>query len=237
MIKLQKITKPLILLLIITGFFSCNKDDNAKPFEVIGDVYVSKKTIDGKMRYANTYVAWGTQPMTLAKVITPQGQEITLSALSAMKNTYAEEPSTNDYSTTPPVDANYQFLVIHEDISHQAADILKFDDIDTTTISSVEVANQILSIQWETNSDAEAYVVRLTNTSEELTFVSPLLSRAQKRLDISPSNSGAWQETPVIGEDYTIELWGMKYEDITDSDNLSYHIQEISISQNEVVWQ
>jgi hypothetical protein len=237
MIKFQNFVKLSLLFFIVTGLFSCNKDDGAEPFSVIGDVIVLKKTFDGEVKYANSYIAWGTQPMTMAKVITPYGPEFQLEALSEAKNTYAKEPVDSDFSSSTPTEGNYHFLVIHEDISHDAVDLLEFDDIDTTVISSVLIANQVISVQWEANADADNFVIRLVNASGDLTFVSQTLPKEQKRLDFSPGTSGAWQGTPVVGEDYQVELLAIRYENVSDAEDLSYHIQEISIGQQTVTWE
>jgi len=225
------------MLLVAFGLFSCGDDGGTAPFSVIGDVIVIKRSVDGEMKYANSYYAWGTQPMQMAKVITPLGPEFNLDALSDKKNTYGKEPSLNEYSSSVPTEGNYMFLVMHEEISHEAVDLLTFDDIDTTAISSVTISNEIASVEWENNPDADNFVVRLTNTSGDLIFVSQTLSKEQRRLDFSPGAYGAWQEAPVVGVDYIVEVLCIKYEDITNADDLAYHIQEISVAQQNTTWE
>ncbi len=237
MIKIQKFRNSVLMLLVAFGLFSCGDDGGTAPFSVIGDVIVIKRTVDGEMKYANSYYAWGTQPMQMAKVITPTGPEFTLDALSDLKNTYGKEPGLNEFSSSAPAEGNYMFLVMHQDISHEAVDLLTFDDIDTTAISSVTISNQAASVEWVNNPDADNFVVRLTNTSGDLIFVSQTLSKEQRRLDFSPGAYGAWQETPVVGEDYLVEVLCIKYENTMDTEDLSYHIQEISVAQQSTTWE
>ncbi|GEM_PF-834835 len=235
---MMKIGKTLTIFLIVAGFFACNDDDNSVPFEVIGDVYVIKRTINDEVKYANAYVAWGNQPMSHAEVTTPTASNFTLDPASENLNTYAKEPALAEYSTAAPVQGNYQFLVINEDITHESADLLDFDDIDFTPISSADMVNNVLSVQWETNSVAEGYQIRLINQSGDIAFFSVALPEQMVRLDIGTNAaSGAWYETPEPGNVYTLEFLTIRYEDDATSLNAAKNIQEVAVTEQEVTWQ
>ncbi|WP_319482825.1 hypothetical protein [uncultured Draconibacterium sp.] len=235
---MMKIGKTLTIFLIVAGFFACNDDDNSVPFEVIGDVYVIKRTVNEEVQYANAYVAWGNQPMSHAEVTTPGAANFTLDPASENLNIYAKEPALAEYSAAAPVEGNYQFLVINEDITHESADLLDFDNIDFTPISSSEMLNNVLSVQWETNSVAEGYQIRLINQSGDLAFSSVALPKQMVRLDIGTNTaSGVWYETPEADNVYTIEFLTIRYEDDATSLDASKHIQEIAVTEQEVTWQ
>ncbi len=235
---MKKLGKILTFLLIGAGFFACSDDDNSAPFEIIGDVFVIKRTIGDEVKYANSYVAWGNQPMSHAEVTTPGGANLTLNPASDNLYTYAKEPGINDYFASAPVEGNYQFLVINEDITHQSVDLLDFDDIAFTTLSSAEMVNGVLSVQWETNSIAEAYLIRLINVSGDVAFLSQTLPTQMTRLDIGANTaSGSWSETPEAGNDYTVELMTFRFEDDAISSDAAYHIQEVAVTEQEITWE
>ena len=237
--RMKNFGKILTIFLIGTGIFACNDDDNSAPFEVIGDVYVIKRTINDEVKYANSYVAWGNQPMSLAEVTTPQGIKITLDPADNALYTYAKEPNLDEYSTAAPVEGNYQFQVINEDIPHQSVDLLDFDNMAFTTITSAEVTNQQLSVDWETNENAEAYVIRLIDEDGEIAFLSqtlPIQITSLQEIGIGTS-TGAWQETPEVGDVYNLELLTFRFEDDANNSNITYHIQEIVITEQEITWQ
>ncbi|WP_297097712.1 hypothetical protein [uncultured Draconibacterium sp.] len=236
---MMKIGKTLTIFLIVAGFFACSDDDNSVPFEVIGDVFVIKRNIDGEDQYANSYVAWGNQPMSHAEVTTPGAASLTLDPASENMNTYAKEPALAEYSSAAPVEGNYQFLVINEDITHQAVDLLDFDNIAFTTITSAEVDNQLLAVHWETNANADAYVIRLINEAGEMAFVSqtlPTQMTSLQEIGVGTAN-GSWQETPEVGNVYNIEFLTIRFEDDAVSSDAAYHIQEIAVTEQETTWQ
>ncbi|WP_347839168.1 hypothetical protein [uncultured Draconibacterium sp.] len=236
--KMKNLGKILTIVALATALFACSDDDGGEPFEIIGDVFVIKRTMDDEVKYANSYAAWGNQPMSMAKVTTPLGAEITLSPASENSYTYAKEPTTSDYSTAWPVEDNYQFLVINEDITHQAVDLLDFDDIEFSTISSTGFVGTDLSVEWESNPLAEAYMIRLYNSNKQIAFHSQTLPTQMTRLDFGPGTaSGSWSETPEAGKVYTLELLTFRFEDDATSSDAAFHIQEIAITETEVTWQ
>ncbi len=233
-----KLGKTLIIFLVLAGLFACSDDDNSAPFEIIGDVFVIKRTIGDEVKYANSYVAWGNQPMSHAEVSTPAGASLTLDPATENLYTYAKEPGLNEYFASAPVQGNYQFLVINEDITHQTADLLDFDDIAFSTLSSAEMVDGVLSVQWESNSIAEAYLIRLINTSGDVAFLSQTLPTQMTRLDIGANTaSGSWSETPEAGNIYTIEFLTFRFEDDATSLDATKNIQEIAVTEQDITWE
>ena len=163
---------------------------------------------------------------------------MTLDPASDNLYTYAKEPGLNEYFASAPVEGNYQFLVINEDITHQSVDLLDFDDIAFSTLSSYDVADGVLSVQWESNSVAEAYLIRLINQSGDVAFLSQTLPTQMTRLDIGANTaSGSWSETPVAGNVYTIEFLTFRFEDDATSLDATKNIQEIAVTEQEVIWE
>lgn len=235
---LMKFGKTLILFLIVVGFFACSDDDSSAPFEVIGDVFVIKRTINNEAKYAVAYAAYGNQPMDIAKVTLPQGAELTLTPADDNMQTWEKIPTLNEFSSSIPAETNYQFLVVNEDINHQAIDLLEFDNIDTTKIDAVEFVNEGLSIKWISNPLGERYRITLINEAGEIAFNSlPLLKQQKQLIFNNPTASGNWFETPTPGKVYTIELLTFRFEDDAISEEFDHHIQEINVSSDKIVWQ
>lgn len=234
---MMKIGKTLTIFLIVAGFFACSDDDNSVPFEVIGDVYVIKRNIDNEAKYAIAYAAHGNQPMSIAKV-SLQGSEIILSPTDESNRTWNKIPSLSEFTTTIPDDSNYQFLVVNEDINHDATDLLEFDNIDTTKIESVTFVNEGLSVEWESNPLAERYRVLLVNDMEEIVFRSHSLLKEQKQLIFDdPTANGTWTESPTVGQEYSLELHAYRYETDAISEEYNHEIQEIVVSKTTIIWQ
>lgn len=236
--RLKNIAKTLVLFSIALGFFACDDDDgNSVPFEIIGDVYVVKKTINDEVLFANTYIAYGNQPMSLAQVTTPGGEEIVLSPTSGYNNTYAQSPAIDEF-TDQVEEGNYMFDVINEDIPHQDIDLLVFDNIDFTTITTLEPDVDILTLEWEENEMAEAYLVRLLDESGTVLFMSQLLGTQVSRFVINPGDpNGTWNGTPAAGTDYIVELQAFLFEQDATNNDYTFHIQEMSITDDVVTWQ
>lgn len=235
---MKKLGKILTFLLIGAGFFACSDDDNSVPFEVIGDVFVIKRNIDDEAKYAVAYAAYGNQPISVAKVSLPQGSELTLSPTDESNRTWERTPALGEYTNVQPSKENYQFLVINEDINHEATDLLEFDNIDTTKIESATFVIEGLSIQWESNTYGEGYRILLINPTGQVAFRSVPLPEVQKQLIFSAQTaSGTWYETPASGQNYTVELHTYRYEDDAISEEYNHEVQEIVVSKTTITWQ
>lgn len=236
--NLKHLWKTLIIVFIFAGLFACNDEPNSVPFEVIGDVFVIKRTVNDEAKYAVAYAAHGNQPMSVAKVSLPQGAQITLSPTDEMMRTWEKIPTMEEYANIIPSEENYQFLVVNEDINHESTDLLVFDNIDTTVIKSVAFGDEGLSVEWESNPFGEGYRVLLINTAGQLAFRSvPLLEIQKQLIFYHPTASGTWHETPSAGKKYTVELHTYRYEDDATANEYEHQIQEINVSETEIVWQ
>lgn len=239
MIKFQKITKLLVLTLGIGILFSCGNDDDVIEFACIGDVYVSKRMIGDDIKYANSYFAYGNQRMNLAQVTTFEGAEINLTATDEGGYTYGKEAELSDFSIDFPVEGNYTFDVLHDDVPHQSIDLLTFEDLDFTTVSALISEFNRLTVEWEANASAEMYMIRLVNENNEVVFGSSSLPNNITRFEIDAiTGSGAWTSGyPNVGDEYTLELHTFTFDDDATDIDFSFNIQEISITEEAVIWE
>jgi len=239
MITIPKFDRILAVLLTAAIFVSCNDDDNTADFTVIGDVFTTKKTINEEVQYARSYYAYGNQPMSAAKVTTPNASEITLTAANSIGNTWHKAASNGDFSTTVPTEGNYQFDVLHEDVPHEAFDILKIEDLPFSTITTNTVENSTLTVEWEGSAESEGHTIRLLSTNDEIIYASQLLSSEAIKLIIDPSNSsGTWLDGyPNIGDTYKLELHAFLFDSEASDLDRTYNIEVIAISEDEVIWE
>lgn len=238
MIKFQKMKKLLVMFLGIGILFSCDDDPNVAPFDVIGDVYITKKMINEEVKFANSYYAYGNQAITMAQVTTPDGTEIQLRAIGSDGYTFGKTATETDFTIDIPDEGNYMFDVIHEEIQHQTVDLLVFNNLDFTVISSTDLANERLSVEWEENPDAEVYMLRLISQEGEIIFTSPTLPSQANRYEIETNTgSGSWAAGyPNNGDMYTLEMHAFIFDEEATETDYTFNIQEVSISEEEVTW-
>lgn len=232
----NRIGKGLVLAVFMLSILACNNDDGTAPFEVIGDVYVSKKMMGDEMVYAKSYYAYANQPMLAAIVSSVSSDDIDLMEVDNDPRTFG---LNEEFTTNMPVEAPYKFTVSHQDVPHETTDLLVFDDIDLPVISSVVTEPGTIELTWEAGANGEIHSVRLLNSSGEVVFVSSLLSNDVVTLVIDPaSGSENWVSGyPNDGDTYTLELHGILVEEEADNSNFLYNLQEIAIAQSEVVWE
>ena len=239
MIKIQKISKAFILLVAVAGIISCN-EDNVEPFEGIGDVYTTKRIIHDEPQYAQSYFAYGTQPMSMAKVSTPDGDEIQLTATDAIENTWAKSADLFDYSPDFPMEGDYLFTVLHEDVPHEFSDKVTFIDLDFSEITLTEMIDGVLTVEWSAGPDSQGHSIRLLSPTGDLVFISSFVLEQNTKLVIG-ENMGAenWADGyPNVGEDYTLEIHSFAFESTAaNQDRIDLHIEEIAISEETVTWE
>ncbi len=238
MIKFQKITKLFMLFLAMGILFSCNDDNTTASFDVVGDVFVTKRIIDDEVKFANSYYAYGNQAMTMAQVTTPVGTEIELNSTDNDGYTYGKTASTSDFTANVPEEGNYAFDVIHEEIQHQAIDLLVFQNLDFTVINTASMENEILVIEWDDNQDAEVYMLRLISEDGNVIFNSTTLPSQTTRFEIDTNTgSGNWLDGyPNNGDTYTLELHAFVFDAEASDVDYTFNIQEVSITEEEVLW-
>ncbi len=239
MIKIQKISRVFILFLVVTGLFSCGDDDNTRPFDLIGDVFVTKRMIDDEAQYALSYYAYGNEAMSAASVTTPDATEVTLSAANSMGNTWSKTATLSDFSMDYPTEGIYSFYVLNEDVPHEVNDYLTLHNSEFTEIVSSTMENSVLSVEWDENLDSEGHLLRLLTESGEVVFTSQFLSTQVSRLDIDPNTaSGTWVSGhPKTGDFYTLEIHSFTFDSDASDLDFSYHIDEIAITEQLIPWQ
>lgn len=239
MIKIQKISKAFILLLAVAGLFSCNDDDTTAPFDVIGDVFITKKMIGDEEQFAASYYAYGTQPMTDAKVSTPDAEEFDLDAATGSTSTWIKVAEEDDFINELPTLGTYTFTVTHEAVEHETTDDVIYNDLKFTEITNKEMVSDILSLEWEAGPGAEGHMVRLINETGDIVFGSAFIPEQGTQLEIGVNTgTGSWLSGyPNTGDTYAIELHAFSFESGVADDQKTFHIQGIAITDDSVTWE
>ncbi len=237
MTKIRKIEKTLAFFLVIAGLFSCNEDETTTSFEVVGDVFVTKKIIGEDVMYGTGYYAYGTQEMEAAEVVTPDGEEITLTTIEGYETAYSKNPSTDEYTSETPNEGNYQFNVVNEGITHQSIDLLEFDDLDLPVITSAVMDDYVLTVEWETSASVGAYWLRLLDEWGNIVYASALLSSEYSKLEIDDVTGNWATGYPVEDEVYTLQLQAISFDSGAGSTDYLYHLKEVAVSEQDVTWE
>lgn len=235
--KLQKFAKLLFLFVIVTGVISCDKNEAIITFEVIGDVFISKRLINDEEHFAHVYYAYGNQRISSATVTPQGGEEIELSPLDAPEYTYGIQPTMDDFSTEFPGIGTFDFKVVNEGIEHTTSDVLLFDNLDIPYIDTVEFkpVGQTIMVEWETVSSAQSYIIKMTKENGDILFVGQLLNDQATAYEID-SNLGSWFEVPQYGTTYNVEVHAYLYDADAEYSDYMYRIQENSIGEKDIIW-
>jgi len=239
MIKIQKIRKPFTLLLAAIGLFSCNDDDTTIAFEVTGDVFITKKMIAEEEQFAASYYAFGTHPITAAKVSSPNAEEFNLTAVNESPNTWIKVPEEDDFVNELPTLGTYTFTVTHESVEHETTDDLIYNDLKFTEIISKEFSSQILTLEWEAGPGAEGHIVRLVNETGDIVFGSAFIPEQGTKLEIGiNTGTGTWLSGyPKTGDTYSIELHAFSFESGVADSQKPRHIQGIAVTDDSIIWE
>ncbi|MFV0592293.1 MAG: hypothetical protein ACK5M7_12975 [Draconibacterium sp.] len=236
MITIQKIGKLLLMFLVVAGMTSCNDDDDV-PFSITGDVVTFKQMINDSVSYAPAYYAYGNYKMTSAKVTLPSGDSITLTDNEYGQSTYYQYPDSTDFSTEIPEEGTYTFTVVNEGITHSATDELEVKNLEIPTITEVTAAagtaNGTLTVNWESDTNTDNYVVWLKNDSGEVIFATKSLPNTSTTYIISASTGFTKQFES--GKSYTVEVHALLYED--SALDYLYNVEMIAIGSEDIVWE
>ena len=241
--KSKEMSKKLFLNILMISVFglsiiSCNKEEDEDPFDVLGDAFYIHQVINGEVKTAVAFYAYANNSIASATVTHPGGATSTLNNSLNLSYTWLKEPDTNDFITEYPEDGSYQFEVTSaKGEVLQSADILEIDSIGMPEFTKTEYNDENYSyeLEWSEAENADAYLVKVLNDQEQVVFTGFLLNDTADEYKIR-QNTGDWDQSPVAGKTYTFQLLAYAFEEGVEDTNYAYHIQEISISEQEVIW-
>ena len=238
--EMRRITNYVLIVITSVALVSCFGDDTESQFEVLTDAYVLKKKSGDEEVYARAFYAYANQLINSATAteIGGAGEKITLTQDPRSVYTYSKIPQVSDFNPYPPATSDYLFQVTSEGgIIKESQDFLSFDDIDIPDITKVEFAeiDKYLDVAWTEVDGADGYLLKILN--EEGTeiidgygFSTDIL---EYRLNILLEN---WFETPEQGKTYIVEVHAYVYEPQVEPGYEAYNVQEVSVSDAEIIW-
>jgi len=237
MLKHNKLYLSISILLMGFYLVSCNSD--SKDFAAQGDVVFLKKEMNGQEVFGASYYVYGNEKLVSATVTTPLATTIELAPYATNSYYYYSEPDSNEFSTSSPAEGTYSFNVTNSDgTSVVVSDFQNFDNLDFAQIDSFAYYNEYdeYYVAWNVVSNADIYVVNLYNSANNIIFTSYSVAADSPAYVLSYGYYGTWDESPVSGNTYTIQIKSIKYDSDVTNDDYSYNVQEISYSKTEFVW-
>lgn len=228
----------LVILTLGLSFTSCNKEEEEKPFDALGDAFYIHQVIDGEVKTAVAFYAYANNFVSSASVTHPGGTTTSLQNGLNLSYTWLKEPETSDFTTEYPQDGSYQFEITSEKgETLQAVDLLEIDSLGMPEFNKTEYDDESFSyeVEWNETVNADAYLVKVLTDQQQVVFVGFLIDNSATKYIIS-QNTGSWDQSPVTDETYTLQLLAYSFEESVEEANYTYHIQEISIKEQEVVW-
>ncbi len=230
-----------VSLFIMTLLTSCLKnDDDNVTFEAITDVYIVKKLFNGEAKYGTAFYVYANKSMSSATVTPPAGGggEIELATTTESVYIRGKEPAESDYSTQWPAIGSYLFKAVSkDDETIQESDELEFDDMPIPHLDSIifHSGENYLELEWETIEGAEAYVIKLRDSSNKVIFNSITLDPSSTQLHIR-TNEGNWSGQVYSGETYFVQLLAFSFDSDATNADYAYNIKEVAVGESEITW-
>jgi len=237
---MRKITNFVLIVITSVALVSCFGDDTEPQFEVFTDAYVLKKKMGDEEVYARAFYAYANQLIKSASAteIGGAGEKITLTQDPRSVYTFSKIPQESDYAPYPPAASDYLFQVTSEGgITKESQDFLSFDDIGIPEITKVEFAeiDKYLDVAWTEVAGADGYLLKILNDegTEIINGYGFSTDILEYRLNIVLEN---WFETPEQGKTYIVEVHAYAYEPQTEPGYEAYNVQEVSVSESNIIW-
>lgn len=239
--KKNLIWKSLTVIFISSVLLtSCLKDPEPVVLDAAGDVFIQKIVENDSELYGLSFVVYGNKGLESVTVKSPDDKSWSLNKESTADHIFYLFPDEEDYSETMPETGDYEFTVTSTQEDEAALvikDKLETKTLDALVIDSVKIENSRLELYWQAVKDADEYVVRLYDSSENLIYLSPELDKNAKDYKFGTSDQG-WLSSDRFkdGDTYRAEVRAILYQDGANVYNKAYSVQFISIGREEIVW-
>lgn len=234
---LQCLLTLISISLILT---SCMDDPEPEALDILPDVFMQQITEDSEEKYAVAFWAYGNKELESVTVDGPEGGIWTLEKDPENSQLFILFPEVTDYSVTIPETGIYEFTATStqtDETPLTLTDELEDEVLGPVSIETSEYDGTQMNLTWETVTDADAYLIRLSDADGTVIFMSPKLTGSTSEYSFGPSTAGWLDPTNLVddGETYELELLAILYESGVTTDK-DYNIQFISIDTKEIVW-
>lgn len=226
------------LILCIFLFTSCKKDSEIV-YEADVDVFVKKKLVDGLVKYAPIYYAYGTAAIESVTVTSPgELATIDLEQSASYPAIFLSNTCETDFTEEMPLEGSYTFdIKFVSGSSYTISEYLYGEELDLPVISECYWDSDYSSIylSWESVSNAYAYNVSFWDADKNLIFSSIAYNSESSEILIN-TNTTVWYATPTSDLPITVELNAYSFDSDATEDEWTYNIQCNSTSVVETVW-
>lgn len=229
----------LIAIILMFGIISCSEDEEPTPFIAVGDVYYMNKEIDGKKQTAIVYYAFGDKAIASATATSPSGASVSLDESKNSSFTVFNEPKNEDFNENYPEDGTYIFeIVSNEGNQLQSSDLLQIKNLEIPEITEIryEDLDSSYEIEWNLVNKANGYLIKLFDELGELVFTSDELGSGASSFTLIQDYEGTWEKDIVFGNTYTVLLHAFVYDSDANGNNNLYNIEEVSLTDEDFVW-
>lgn len=239
--KMRKMVQNAGIALLMTFMFTACMNDPDPVFDIMGDVYVTKKMVNNEIKYAPYYVVYGNVGMNSATVTLPNGGgTINLDGTNGGL-TYMKNAADSDYSTEMPDEGSYLFEAVStKNETLQVSDDLQIDDLDIPEIDTIKFVNgSTMQVSWNSVAGADGYFLRIADASDKDVFESFSLDANTHNYSImeGSESTGKWKQSISAGQTYTLQINAFRYDAGATLNNSVYNIQEVAISETPFTWQ
>jgi len=233
MIKLKTLGYTGLLIFLLIGLSSCNDEEIIA--SASGDVFITVKVEENDTLYGLAMHGFGNKNLSSITSIDENNTLYTLDSYYGSSYEYFYETDDESLSESIPGIGDYTFAFTFENGETDSdIDELTEDCIYPTTITTCEYdsTEEEISLEWDTNSDADFIVIYLNDENGDTTFISNSIDGSTTSYSIS-SDTEYWGDyTPVEGEEYTVTIYTYLYE--TDEEDLN--IQCRAENTSTVIW-
>ncbi|WP_139249684.1 hypothetical protein [Mariniphaga anaerophila] len=219
---------------------SCVDDPEPIALNAATDVFVQKIVQNDVEKYSVAFWVYGNKDLDSVKVEGPNDESWKLEKTPSNSQLFSLYPEDEDYTETMPAEGEYVFTVKSTQADEAAItfkDKLGADELPAVTIETSVFKDSKQKTTWLEAEDADAYYVRLYDSSDKLVFTSSILSKVTEYAFGLADNGWADNNKKAeAGETYRIEVLAILYEDGATDSNRGYNVQFISIGSDEIVW-
>lgn len=170
----MKVYRNAAIALLMTVMFTACMNDPDPVFDIMGDVFVTKKIINDEIKYAPNYFVYSNIGMNSAKVTLPNGGGTVDLEGTTGGLTYKKEAVDSDYSLEMPDEGNYLFEAVStKDETLQVGDELQLYDLEIPVVDSIEFLNtSTMQVSWNSVSGADGYFLKIVDANGDDVFLS-----------------------------------------------------------------
>lgn len=237
----RKLIFTAIFALSVASFNSCIEDPEPVALDVISDAFIQKTVEDGEEKYGLSFWVFGNKNLESVSVDGPEDETWTLSQEENNQYVFIHYPEADEYTDSIPPSGDYIFTITstqEDEPPVTQTDKLESNELEPVTIDSTQFSSSKLKVMWTEVEDADAYVIRLNDDSDNRIYVSPSIANNKTDYSFGITDSG-WRNTSNKAEEgktYRLEILAVLYESTSTQANQEYNIQFISIGSREIVW-